>query len=71
MENQETEPTAEKRAVEILSLLSGRLPTHESILKGESLPEWLLQPWASRLGDLDDPELPQTISEADEWLKNH
>lgn len=69
MEKQEEKPPAE-RALILLETFASLLPSAESLVRGESLPEWLLQPWASRLGDLDDPDLEQVVSKAEEWLGN-
>lgn len=65
------EPTPADRAIELLETLSQMLPSPESVAQGEPLPDWLLQPWAARLGDIDDPNLPEVISEAEKWLSNH
>lgn len=69
MDDQE-EKTPTERALVVLETLASHLPSAESVVKGEPLPEWLLQPWASRLGDLDDPNLEKTVAEAEEWLNN-
>jgi len=69
MDDQE-EKTPAERALILLETLGSHLPSPESILKGEPLPQWLLQPWASRLGDLDDPNLEEAVTKAEEWLNN-
>lgn len=60
-----------QKALELLSILSERLPSPSSAVQGEPLPDWLLEPWARRLTELDDPNLAKTVEEAERWLQSH
>lgn len=68
-EEESIDPT--EKALELLSILSERLPTPSSAALGEPLPDWLLEPWASRLTELDDPNLSEAVEEAERWLQSH
>lgn len=65
------EPTLEERAADALSRLAATMPTHQDVVSGAALPEWMTAKWLPALTDPADKKFATAVVEAEAWLATH